>query len=122
MCDISTAFVPPRPPRSVSAVSITSEGVSIQWRLEEDIVPTHPETYTVRYGTSSDNIINVAQEITVQDNTKNLSIPIDSLQPGTRYYYRIDTENMFDSLSTDVMSFITDDISEKLMYYLLMPS
>ena len=99
----------PRLPTSIRSISITSSSATIQWMLTDPYIPSRPETFTVVYGTISAQLSFTTPEITANPTSQTYSTQLNSLQPGTVYYYRIDGSNQFASISTDVRVFSTLD-------------
>ena len=107
---LCTDELAPRFPTSVLVTSITLSSATIQWMLTDPYVPSRPETYTVLYGTSLEQLnFNTPDILTSNPNSQTYSTQLNSLQPGTVYYYRIDGRNRFASISTDVRAFSSED-------------
>ena len=77
--------------------------------LTDPYIPSRPETFTVLYGTSSAQLNFNTPEITANPTSQTYSTQLNSLQPGTQYYYRIDGSNQFATISTNVRVFSTFD-------------
>ena len=101
----------PRFPTSVLVTSITSSSATIQWTLTNFFNSSRPEKFSVFYGTSSrwHNFSTPELKITSNPTSQTYSRQLNSLQPGTVYYYRIDGSNRFASISTDEMFFSSED-------------
>ena len=103
--------VAPRFPTSVLVASITSSSATVQWMLTDPYIPSYPETFTVLYGTSSGQLNFTTPEITANPNCQTYSTQLNSLQPGTVYFYRIEARNVFMTSYTNTFSFTTVDTS-----------
>ena len=84
--------------------------------LTEPYNASHPETFTVYYGMSSEQLNLSTPEITASTASQTYSTQLDSLQPATVYFYTIQSENKFTAITTDVMSFITNEESKLYTY------
>ena len=76
--------------------------------------PSQPETYTVLYGVNSTRLNLRSPEITASPSTQTYSTQLTSLEPGTQYFYTVQSSNMFEAVFTEVRSFSTPEISELL--------
>ena len=101
-----------RLPSSVMVITITSSSATIQWMLTELYNASRPETFTVYYGMNSGQLNLSTPEITASTASQIYSTQLDSLQPATVYFYTIQSENKFTAITTDVMSFITNEESK----------
>ena len=101
-----------RLPSSVMVITITSSSATIQWMLTEPYNASCPETFTVYYGMSSRQLNLSTPEITASTASQTYATQINSLQPATVYFYTIQSENKFTVITTDVMSFITNEKSK----------
>ena len=102
----------PRLPTSIRNISITSSSATIQWMLTDPYIPSHPEAFTVLYGNSSGQLNFNTSEITAYPTSQTYSTQLNSLQPGTVYFYRIRSMNDIDTISTEEMVFLTNDESK----------
>ena len=82
--------------------------VTISWTFTN---PTQEnETFTVMYGTASgdlNQIFHLAPN--VSDDAELYTIQLESLEPGTTYYYQIRSMNPFDSVTNEESSIRTVD-------------
>ena len=101
----------PRLPTSIRNMSITSSSATIQWMLTDPYIPSHPEAFTVLYGNSSGQLNFNTSEITANPTSQTYSTQLNSLQPGTVYFYKIRSMNDFDTVFTVEMIFLTNDES-----------
>ena len=92
----------------------TADSATLQLSFSRAFDPSRAETLQVMYGSSSSNLDMRTPEITVTANsqTYSYSTQLTLLEPATQYFYRIQSRNMFGTLFTDIMSFITDDDCE----------
>ena len=97
-------------------ITITSSSATIQWMLTEPYNASRPETFTVYYGMSSGQLNLSTPEITASTASQTYSTQLNSLQPATVYFYTIQSENKFVAITTDVMSFITNEVEESKLY------
>ena len=74
--------------------------------------PSRPETFSVSYGVTSIQLGMSTAVLTGNSTSQTYSTPLNSLQPGTEYFYRIESRNEFDVLYTLTASFVTEDESE----------
>ncbi len=102
----------PRVPAMVNAVIITSSSATIQWSFPR-LLEMRNEIISIFYGTTSEQPGVIIYPIPSDPNMEQYSIQLMSLQPGTRYVYRIYSSNKFAN-RTDGMEyeFKTDDSSE----------
>ena len=105
-------FTGARFPTSVLVTSITSSSATIQWMLTEPYIPSLPETFTVSYGTSSGQLNFITQEMTASPTNQIYSTQLNSLQPGTVYFYRIGSQDDFGTIFTEEMTFLTNEESK----------
>ena len=99
----------PRLPTSVLVISITTSNATIQWILTDPYNSSHPETFTVLYGNSSGQLNSNTPDKTANSNSQTYSTQLNSLQPGTVYFYKIRSMNDFDTVFTGEMSFLTNE-------------
>ena len=97
----------PQLPTSINDVSTTSSSATIQWMLT-DPNPSPPGTVIVYYGITSGQLIMRTPGVTANSTSQTYSTQLNSLQPGTVYFYRIESRNTFGTVSTQVESFLTD--------------
>ena len=50
--------------------------------------------------------------VTANPTSQTYSTQLNSLQPGTEYFYRVESNSGFESTFAEIMSFITTEISE----------
>ena len=94
-------------------MSITEITATIQWSFSSPIGEGGPETYTVLYGTSPDQLVMSTPSIPSDPNMQQYTQMLGSLQPGTMYYIEIQSRNVFSTETTnDRMVFTTMDASE----------
>ena len=96
----------------VEVVSITETTATIQWSFSSPIDEGGPETYTVLYGTSPDQLVMSTPSIPSDTNMQLYTNVLGSLQSATTYYYRIQSENSNVSLPSIIQSLKTMDSSE----------
>ena len=97
----------------IEVVSTTETTVTIQWSFSSPIGEGGPETYTVLYGTSPDQLVMSTLSIPSDPNVQQYTQMLGSLQPGTMYYIEIQSRNAFATQTTsDMKSFKTMDRSE----------
>ena len=104
-CYIHAGTLAARIPQ-VFGLSTTSSSAIIHWRVPAD--PHKSENYAVLYGT----VNNSSQLESKTPATSANSAQLYVLQPGTVYYYRIESRNEYETVFTAVMEFKTDDSSE----------
>ena len=99
-------------PDSVREAAITSSSVAIAWELNDIFVLSTPEMFTILYGRDIANLsIHSDEEVATESQT--YSIVLNSLEPGTVYFYRIESRNGFETrLTPDTYSFRTNDSSK----------
>ena len=104
----------PRFPTPVLVISITLSNATIQWIqwILTDPYISHPETFAVFYGNSSGQLNSSTPDITANSNSQTYSTQINSLQPGTVYFYKIRSMNDFYTVFTGEMSFLTNKESK----------
>ena len=109
----------PRLPASnaVPETSITPTSATIQWTLLSPYNPAQPEAYLVTYGKDPSNLNMSTSVISTNPTSQTYSIQLSSLQPGTVYLYKIVARNRFESISTDLMFFVTPDESGEFNIY-----
>ena len=102
----------PRVPNMIKVMSITETAVTVQWSFSSPISQERPETYTVLYGTSPDELM-MSTPIFSDPNMQRYTQMLGSLQPGTMYYIEIQSRNAFATRTTsDMTNFKTMDRSE----------
>lgn len=95
----------------------TGTSVTISWLILY-IVST-PETYTIHYGTDSEILIFQTATASGSDTTvvdQVYSRTILGLEYVTTYFFRISVTNSIGAASTDVLSFVTAEGGNVLMY------
>ena len=98
----------PRLPISVKITGNTLSMVTILWNLTGGSYNlSRPETFSVLFGVNSTLLNLHSPEITASPSTQTYSTQLTSLEPGTRYFYRIQSRNMFDTIFTVVNQFTT---------------
>ena len=103
----------PRVPNMIEVVSITETTAIIQWSFSSLIGEGGPETYTVLYGTSPDQLVMSTPSIPSNPNMQQYTQTLGSLQPGTMYYIEIQSRNAFATQTTnDMTNFKTMDRRE----------
>ena len=102
----------PRLPTSIRNIFVTSSSATIQWMLMDPFIPSRPETFTVLYGTSSEDLSSNSPQMIANSMIQTYSTPLTSLQTATLYYYKVRSRNEFATRDTDVLSFTTNDESE----------
>ena len=102
----------PRLPRSVRETSITSSSATIQWMLTDPYNPSQPETFVAFYGVTSGQLNMSTTGVTANPTSQTYSTQLNSLQPGTEYFYRIESRNSHSSIFTDILSFMSMDRSK----------
>ena len=95
-------------PQLPNEVSTTSSSATIQWMLTDPFNPSPPGTIIVHYGITSGQLIMSTLGVTPNSTSLTYSTQLNSLQPGTVYFYRIESRNTFGTVSTRVESFLTD--------------
>ena len=101
----------PRFPSSVAGTFITSTSATIQWMLTDSYNSSRPETFIVSYGVSSGQLNMSTPGVTANPTTQTYSTQLNSLQPGTEYFYQVKSFNRFDTVISHER-FITADDSE----------
>ena len=96
--------------------SITSSSATVQWMLTDPYISSRPETFTVLYGNSPGQLNFTTPEITANPTSQTYSAQLNSLQPGTEYFYIIETRNFFATRNTNIFSFTTIDTSKYNLY------
>ena len=99
----------PRLPSSATIEEITSSSATIQWMLIDPYTHSRPETFIVSYGVTSEQLNISTLGVTSNSTSQIYSTQLVSLQPGTEYFYRIDSRNQHETLRSSIMSFITKD-------------
>ena len=103
----------PRLPGSVREISVTSSSGTIQWMLTDPYNPSQPETFIVFYGVTSGQLNMSTPGVSANPTSQTYSTQLNSLQPGTEYFYRIESRNGLSSVFTDILSFMSMDRSKK---------
>ena len=98
----------------MTETSITSSSVTIQWMLTDPYNPSRPETFRVIYGDGPTNLDMSTPVVTAIPTSQTYSTQLNSLQPATVYFYRLEAMNTFEAISTDLMFFLTSTESSKL--------
>ena len=98
----------PQIPTSINDVSTTSSSATIQWMLTDPFNPSPPGTVIVHYGITSGQLVMNTPGVTPNSTSQTYSTQLNSLQPGTVYFYRIESRNTYGTVSTGVESFLTD--------------
>ena len=94
-------------------MSITETTATIQWSFSSPTGEGGPETYTVLYGTSPDQLVMSTPSIPSDPNMQQYTRMLGSLQPGTMYYIEIQSRNVFSTETTnDRTVFITMNASK----------
>ena len=91
--------------------SSTERTVTITWSFTS-VLETRNETFTVLYGTSPGQLGLTSPPVSSVPNVNQYSIQLTSLQPGTTYYYQIQSENNFRNLTTLLNTVRTMDSSK----------
>lgn len=106
----------PRLPISVRARISTASQVTIEWNF---VAPYNSEeSYEVSYGTNHEQLSSTSTRVTATPTQQMYSVGISSLEAGTVYFYRIESMNSFATVSTNIMSFTTNDSGErKFVFY-----
>ena len=104
----------PRLPNMEEASS-TATTVTITWSFTS-VLETRNETFTVLYGTSLGQLGLTSPPVSSVPNMNQYSIQLTSLQPGTTYYYQIQSENNFRNLTTLLNTARTMDSSKYLSW------
>ena len=105
-------IVIPRLPNEEEANS-TERTVTITWSFTS-VLETRNETFTVLYGTTPGQLGLTSPPVFSVPNVNQYSIQLMSLQPGTTYYYQIQSVNNFTDLSTSFNTIRTMDSSKYL--------
>jgi hypothetical protein len=94
-------------PNSVRETAITSSSAAIVWEVGDIFVTSTPETFTILYGRDMANL-NIRSDGEIATASQTYSIALNSLVPGTVYFYRIESRNGFETVLTpDSYSFAT---------------
>jgi len=100
----------PRYPKSVGKSLIESSRAVIQWMLTGSYRSSHEETFILSHGRNMQDLnFTTGTTISAQEAKSNYSIQLNSLKPGIQYFYQIESKNQYESLFTEVFSFITND-------------
>ena len=97
----------------MNVIFVTSSSTNISWFFQRN--ETQNETISIFYGTSSEELGGgvITYLIPSDPNIEQYSIQLMSLQPGTRYVYRIYSSNEFANQTDGVTyDFRTNDSSE----------
>ena len=116
-CAVLTNFrtadsITPRRPMSIRVTSITSSSATIQWMLTDPYNVSQPETFIVSYGVIPGQLNMSTLGVTASPTSQTYSTQLNSLQPGTEYFYRIESRNTHSTVLTQVSSFETIDSSK----------
>ena len=98
----------------MTETSITSSTVTIEWMLTDPYNPSRQETFRIIYGDDPNNLDMSTPVVTAIPTSQTYSTQLNSLQPATVYFYRLEAMNMFEAISTDLMFFLTSTESSKL--------
>ena len=106
----------------VTVNMVTSSSAIIQWILTDPYNSSQPETFTVSYGTISEQLGMTTPGIPANSTSQTHSTRLHLLQPATTYYFRIVARNSItpEPVQTDQMSFTTEDGSECIHTYVCM--
>ena len=107
----------PRLPDVVDSIS-TESTVTITWSFTS-VLETRNETFTVLYGTSPGQLELTSDSVQSVFNMTQYSIQLMSLQPGTTYYYLIQSANNFTTLTDSLVEIRTMDSSKLFIITLL---
>ena len=106
----------------VTVNMIRSSSAVIQWILTDPYNALQPETFTVSYGTTSEQLGMTTPGIPANPTSQTHSTRLHLLQPATTYYFRIVARNSItpEPVQTDQMSFTTEDGSECMSNFICM--
>ena len=103
----------PRLPRDITVTDNTGTSVTITWLIP--YIASTPETYSIQYGTSADNL-NLAIFATSGSDTSIIdqvySRTISALSYVTTYYFRMSVTNDIGTVTTETLSFTTAEGGE----------
>ena len=106
--------IPPVLPINIEAVHIEYNSTIIQWTTTE--ITYTPESYYVKYGTSSNNLLFQSATLKGSDNLsttdQEFEIKLTSLDHNTVYYYSVVSENQHETVESEIMSFQTPKLGE----------
>ena len=104
----------PRLPDIMTVESTTTSAI-VHWTFISAL-NTRNETFTILYGRSQEDMAMEAAPMLSQESLQEYSVWLASdLQPGTRYFYRIQSTNSFSNLTGPMQEFKTKDGSEFLV-------
>ena len=103
----------PRLPDVINSNS-TERTVTITWSFTS-VLETRNETFTVLYGTSPGQLELTSPPVSSMPNVNQYSIQLMSLKPGTIYYYQIQSENRFTTLTDSLEREVTTVDSSKFV-------
>ena len=107
---INTIFIGANSPRiPTTSESVTPFSATIRWILTEPFNSSRPETFTLLYGNNETHLNMQRDGIMATSSSQSYSTQLSMLEPGIVHYYMIESRNKFESRSTSVMFFITDD-------------
>ena len=106
----------PRLP-NIEETSSTERTVTIAWSFTS-VLETRNEIFTVLYGTSPGQLGPTSPPVSSVPDVNQYSIQLMSLQPGTTYYYQLQSVNNFRNLTTLLNTIRTMDSSKCLNYRL----
>ena len=106
--------IPPVLPINIEAVHIEYNSTIIQWTTTE--ITYTPESYYIKYGTSSNNLLLQSATLKGSDNLsttdQEFEIKLTSLDHNTVYYYSVVSENQHETVESEIMSFQTPKLGE----------
>ena len=105
-------FTGTRFPVLVRETSITSSSATIQWMLTDSYNVSLQNTFIVSYGVTPEQLNMSTPGVTANPMSQTYSTQLNSLQPGTEYFYRIELRNRVYSVFTDISSFVTIESSK----------
>ena len=104
----------PDTPVAPVTFSVTTNSTAAVISLLAVSIAYTPETYSIRYGTSPDNLDSMSdtEPGTTDIEATNIiySIEISGLTASTRYYYQIRADNTVGGTQSDVDSFFTSSL------------
>ena len=105
--------VPSRLPSSSLVNETTSFSAVIEWGLSDVFVPSTPEIFTVIYGRCGTDL-DVRSHSMNATEKQTYSTQLNLLDPGTTYFYRIESRNGFETVLTPMnYTFSTNDSSKQ---------
>ena len=91
----------------VEETSITLYTATIEWVLSDPYSPSRAETFRVLYGSNVDQLTRISPEVDATQANQYYTTQLSSLDPGTLYFYKIDSTNRYDTLFTSLFNFTT---------------